>query len=163
MLRDEPFAETSSLYAQRVENVEVSARSPFTVTPCPVCSTTQAIPRFRIAGMVERVVVCSACGLGRLYPLPDGETIQGYYPDEYYGEPGVKFQPLVERLVRLVGSRHISFLSQGLDRGARVLDVGCGRGVSLGALADRDFEVHGFEISAEAARGVDPRAQVTVA
>ncbi|MCH2169250.1 class I SAM-dependent methyltransferase [Myxococcota bacterium] len=154
---------TSSLYAQRVENVEVSEREPVEVSPCPVCRSMRAVPRFRIVGMTERVVVCSECGLGRLHPMPDAEVIESYYPDEYYGEPGIKFQPLVERLVRWVGSRHISFLSQGLEPGARVLDVGCGRGVILGALADRGFEVHGFEISAEAARGADARAQVTVA
>ncbi len=47
--------------------------------------------------------------------------------------------------------------------GGRVLDVGCGRGVILGALADRGLEAHGFEISEAATRGVDPRAKVCVA
>jgi 2-polyprenyl-3-methyl-5-hydroxy-6-metoxy-1,4-benzoquinol methylase len=89
--------------------------------------------------------------------------VRAFYPDEYYGEPGTKFQPLVERLVRLVGERHIGFLSRNLAPGARVLDVGCGRGVLLGALADRGFEVHGVEISSEAARGADPRAEIRIA
>ncbi len=44
-----------------------------------------------------------------------------------------------------------------------MLDLGCGRGIVLGALADRGFEVHGVEISAEAARGADPRAEIRVA
>jgi len=95
--------------------------------------------------------------------LPGAEELRSFYPDEYYGEPGEKFQPLVERLVRWVGERHISFLSRDLPAGARVLDVGCGRGVVLGALADRDFEVHGLEVSSEATRGVDPRARIRIA
>jgi SAM-dependent methyltransferase len=44
-----------------------------------------------------------------------------------------------------------------------VLDVGCGRGVVLGALADLGLEVHGVELSESAARGADPRAQVRIA
>jgi SAM-dependent methyltransferase len=44
-----------------------------------------------------------------------------------------------------------------------VLDVGCGRGVILGSLADRGFEAHGFEVSEAAARGADPRAKIRVA
>ncbi len=70
---------------------------------------------------------------------------------------------MIERLVRLVGTRHIGFLSRNLEPGAKVLDVGCGRGVLLGELADRGFEVHGQEIIAEAARGADPRAEIRIA
>ena len=65
--------------------------------------------------------------------------------------------------MRVVGERHISFLTRFLAPGARVLDLGCGRGVILGPLADRGFEVHGVEISSEAARGADPRAEIRVA
>ena len=95
--------------------------------------------------------------------MPGREELRGFYPEQYYGEPGTKFQPLVERLVRVVGERHISFLTRLLAPGARVLDLGCGRGVILGPLADRGFEVHGVEISAEAARGADPRAEIRIA
>jgi hypothetical protein len=35
------------------------------------------------------------------------DEIRELYPDQYYGEPGVKFQPLIERLVRIVGARHM--------------------------------------------------------
>ena len=109
------------------------------------------------------MVVCTGCGLGRFHPMPNPDRLRALYPDEYYGEPGWKFQPLIEGLVRVVGERHISFLSRELTPGARVLDVGCGRGVILGALAEQGFEVHGLEISAEAARGVDPRAEIRIA
>jgi 2-polyprenyl-3-methyl-5-hydroxy-6-metoxy-1,4-benzoquinol methylase len=133
------------------------------VPPCPVCSSEEAQPRFAVAGMSSPVVVCARCGLGRFHPSPGPEEVRAFYPDEYYGEPGTKFQPPIERLVRLVGARHIGFLSRNLAPGARVLDIGCGRGVLLGALADRGFEVHGVEISPEAARGADPRAEIRIA
>ena len=133
------------------------------MTPCLVCAAEQARAVFAIEGLATRVFVCTRCGLGRLHPMPDLEQVGSFYPSEYYGEPGGKFQGLVERLVRWVGERHIAFLSRNLRSGARVLDLGCGRGVILGALADRGFEVHGVEISLEAARGADPRAEIRIA
>ena len=153
----------ASLYEHDVRNAADSERATFSVPSCPVCDGTEARRRFDIDGFPHCVTVCNECGLGRLHPLPDAEAVRGYYPDEYYGEPGVKFQPLVEGLVRAVGARHVSFLTAGLPSGARVLDVGCGRGVLLGALADSGYEVHGIEISEEAARGADSRASIRIA
>jgi SAM-dependent methyltransferase len=141
----------------------VAASTALHISPCSICGATEARPRFAIEGLASRVVACAGCGLGSLYPLPSEAEIRAFYPDDYYGEPGVKFRGFVEGLVRWIGTRHLGFLSQGLPRGARILDVGCGRGVILGALADRGFEVHGQEISAQAARGADPRAEIRIA
>jgi 2-polyprenyl-3-methyl-5-hydroxy-6-metoxy-1,4-benzoquinol methylase len=152
----------TALYERNVEALDPSTHPTECVSPCPVCSGRKAQPRFAVEGIASPVVVCIRCGLGRFHPSPPQEEIRALYPDEYYGEPGTKFQPLIERLVRLVGARHIGFLSRGLTPGARVLDVGCGRGVLLGALADRGFEVFGLEISEEAARGADPRAEIRI-
>ncbi len=152
----------AGLYERAVRALEPSLGAE-RVPPCPVCGLGEARPRFEVEGLAARVVVCDGCGLGRLHPMPGAEQVRAFYPDEYYGEPGSKFQPLIERLVRWIGSRHIGFLSSGLRPGARVLDVGCGRGVILGPLADLGFEAHGVEISAEAARGADPRAEIRIA
>jgi 2-polyprenyl-3-methyl-5-hydroxy-6-metoxy-1,4-benzoquinol methylase len=128
-----------------------------------VCGAQEARATFAIEGFAPRLVVCVRCGLGRLHPLPDLAQLASFYPGEYYGEPGRKFQGFIERLVRMVGERHIAFLTRELRPGSRVLDLGCGRGVILGALADRGFEVHGVELSAAAARGADPRAEIRIA
>jgi SAM-dependent methyltransferase len=109
-----------------------------------------------------RIVDCTSCGLGRLHPRPRPELISQFYPASYYGVTGAKFVPLIEGLVRLVGARQVRALSRGLSEGARVLDVGCGRGVLLSALARRGFEAHGFEMSQAAATGVDRRAIVRI-
>jgi 2-polyprenyl-3-methyl-5-hydroxy-6-metoxy-1,4-benzoquinol methylase len=95
--------------------------------------------------------------------MPEPAQVHAFYPSEYYGLPGTKFQPAVETVVRWLGARHIAFLTRALAPGSRVLDVGCGRGVILGPLADRGFAVSGFEISEAAARGADPRAAIRVA
>ena len=159
--RDSP-AGAAGLYERSVRALPAATQA-VRVSSCPVCDFEQAHPRFEVEGVTSPVVACDRCGLGRFEPEPDAESVRAFYPDEYYGEPGTKFQPLVESLVRLVASRHIAFLSSGLAPGGRVLDVGCGRGVILGELANRGFEVHGVEISAEAARGADPRAEIRIA
>jgi 2-polyprenyl-3-methyl-5-hydroxy-6-metoxy-1,4-benzoquinol methylase len=162
MNRRSPNADAAALYQHDVR-VAADPHTTERVSPCPICSTETAVRRFEVEAMEENVVVCTGCGLGRFQPIPSPDRLRALYPDEYYGEPGWKFQPLIERLVRAVGERHTSFLSRELTAGARVLDVGCGRGVILGALANQGFQVHGLEISAEAARGADPRAEIRIA
>ena len=132
-------------------------------TPCPVCDSTRVVPTFEVDGIDAPIAVCESCGLGRFSPMPSDAEIAAFYPTEYYGEPGTKFRPMIEGLVRAVATRHIGFLCRGLREGARVLDVGCGRGVILGPIADRGFEAYGVEVSADATRGADPRAQIRIA
>jgi SAM-dependent methyltransferase len=146
-----------------VDWVPEHERHPLRVSACPVCRGREATPKFALRDLDYQLLTCTVCGLGRLDPLPDAETISSFYPPTYYGVTGAKFVPLVESLVRLVGTRQARALTRGLPSGSRVLDVGCGRGVLLGALADRGFEAHGFEISGTAAAGADPRAKIRVA
>ena len=154
-------AERAGLYAQSVSHIQ--ATDSVTVDACPVCRSDQAVPRFEIADFASRLAVCVECGLGRLDPIPDSSTIAALYPDYYYGAPGNKFRPSIEKLVRIVGNRQSRFIAKGLSKSARVLDVGCGRGVMLSAMADLGFEVHGTDISKAATTGVDPRADIRIA
>ena len=154
-------ADNAALYGLDVR--PVGASPVIDVAPCIVCHGTRASAALEVEHLAAPVVVCEECGLGRFHPMLGREEVGAFYPDEYYGEPGVKFQPLVEHLVRLVGARHIGFLSRGLAAGDRVLDVGCGRGVILGPLADRGLSVHGLELSPAAALGADPRAEIRIA
>jgi 2-polyprenyl-3-methyl-5-hydroxy-6-metoxy-1,4-benzoquinol methylase len=145
-----------------VQKLPAAERHLVAVDACPVCESEWARARFALPGVGLRIVDCTQCGLGRVHPRPDAELIAQFYPPSYYGVTGAKFVPLIEALVRLVGARHVRALSRGLQPGAGVLDVGCGRGVLLSGLARRGFEAHGFEMSASAAAGVDPRAVVRV-
>ena len=156
-------SQAAELYGRAVTRIPASEALPAPGATCPLCKGSNVRPVFAVAGMQPRVVVCGDCGLGWLEPMPSESEIASYYSADYYGEPGEKFEPLVEYLVRLVGSRHIRFLSAALPSGARVLDVGCGRGVLLAELADLGFEVHGVELNEDAIRGADPRALSRVA
>jgi SAM-dependent methyltransferase len=143
-----------------VEALAPAERHLVAVDACPVCGGDWARARYGLPGVRFRIVDCTSCGLGRLHPRPAQDVIARFYPASYYGVTGAKFIPLIEGLVRLLGARHVRALSRGLEAGARVLDVGCGRGVLLSALARRGFEAHGFEVSPSAAAGVDRRAVI---
>jgi hypothetical protein len=157
--RESEFAVTDERGFDRpVRWVKNSEAALVTMQACPVCRCCQGQPVYAIEGLPFRVVLCTACQTGQLHPRATPEQIQAFYPPEYYGATGAKFESVVETFVNIVGARHVRSLTRGIPAGGKVLDVGCGRGVVLGALADREFEVHGFEISQTAAQGADPRA-----
>jgi len=158
-----PPVQDNAGFDLQVRNVVPEERIAITVAACIVCGCGHARPTFRIEGMQQRVVTCTECGLASMHPRPSVRQIESFYPPDYYGTSGEKFEPLVEAMVKLVGARHAQSLIRGLPRGARVLDVGCGRGVLLGALADKGCEAHGFEISPTAAEGADSRASIRIA
>ncbi len=130
---------------------------------CEICGCQSARAVFEVEDIDSPIVACVGCGLGRYDPMLEAEQVRSFYPDDYYGEPGTKFRPLLERLVRAVAARHIAFLSRGLPKAGAILDVGCGRGVNLGPLADQGFRVHGLEVSERATQGCDPRAEIHIA
>lgn len=154
-----PFAR--DLHARLVH--EIQADAPIAVSPCPVCTGRKAYPRFRVEGVASPVVVCTGCGSGRYEPMLDPEEVLAYYPSDYYGQLGTKFHSAVEVLVRRAAARQLDLLARDLRPGARVLDVGCGRGVILSPMAERGFEMHGVEIRLEAVEGADLRAEVRIA
>lgn len=147
----------------QIEDVRDQCLDTVVLTPCPICDSEFALPTFEIRGLPHRVATCLECGLGRLHPLPSPEEIGKFYPEEYYGSPGAKFEPMTEAIVRMVGTVHVQSLSRTLQPGSRILDIGCGRGVLLSSLADKGHEVHGMDVSETAVAGADPRADIRVA
>lgn len=157
-------SEVLDLYAAPVRELPDDVQQTVIETePCIVCGETSAHPRLEVVGLGYRVIDCSGCGAGRLDPPPSPAEIEQFYPATYYGRGGSKFSYIIEWLVRLVGARHARFLMRQSTSGARVLDVGCGRGVALRALARMGMETHGFERSHDAVRGIDSRVQVRIA
>jgi len=151
-----------NLYSLTVSRVAVETDVVQT-KPCPVCRCDDARPEFAIEGTRFQIVNCTACQLGSLWPMPTTAEIQSFYPEDYYGDGGSKFSSIIEPLVRLIAARSAWFMARSIQRKGRVLDVGCGRGMTLRALADAGCETHGFEVSQHALRGIDPRVQVKVA
>ena len=131
------------------------------VEECPACGGP--LGRGPALDGGRALLVCARCGHGVLTPSPTEEELDAAY-HRAYGSAGMKFRPLVERAVRLAASREADVLAAFAPAPhRRVLDVGCGRGVLLGALADRGLSCVGVERSREAAIGLDPRVQLVVA
>jgi SAM-dependent methyltransferase len=111
----------------------------------PVFATEDYLTGERFA-----IVRCRRCGLHRTELEPDRD-LSDYYGPAYYGRAGRRFAGFIERLVavfRRIRARRVARLTPGP---ARILDLGCGRGMMLAALQARGWECTGTEASPELA------------
>ncbi len=119
--------------------------------PCPACEETDVRVLFHATDLlyhttdqVFRVVECRRCNLIRLDPQPSPLELRHYYPPTYWfhgEEPSGGKLSLQERYRRFVLRDHLHFIEQAVNSsGAKgtVLDVGCGGGLILQMLEDRD-------------------------
>jgi SAM-dependent methyltransferase len=122
-----------------------------------VCSCGGAAPGAAVYGTSRNGIRyllrrCVRCGRLLLDPKPEPEALAKAYDDEYYGAGARKFLGPIEAALdwfRSARARRVDKLtalpSDGRRR--RVLDVGCGDGGFLAALAARGWECHGSELS----------------
>ena len=137
---------------------------------CVRCGSTESRPVLRCYGFDHAAECfdlseCCGCRLVRLSPLLGQDELARYYNDEYYGGGASgKFTPLMEAGVRLANrARAATLVAEwkaslrsasgtpapgGPSDCGRVLDVGCGRGHLLTAMARRGWECYGTEVSA---------------
>jgi SAM-dependent methyltransferase len=95
---------------------------------------------------------CLRCGRLLLDPKPEPEALAKAYDDEYYGAGARKFLRPVEAGLdwfRAARARRVDALTPVPSDGRRrrALDIGCGDGGFLAALAERGWECHGTELS----------------
>ncbi len=142
-----------------------------TESDCPNCGHTRARCLFTgysfdDSSQPHGVNKCNDCGIVFSSPLMTLNELARYYNSSYYGgdvdesSKLAKFQPCVESAVRAAAAvrarlairelrkaRIASATSQDLlDRPLDVLDVGCGRGLFLTALAEAGHRGVGTEI-----------------
>lgn len=98
------------------------------------------------------VVECAACGMIRLHPMPGADELKDFYPETYWWQAEQSAAGRLSELYRrTVLSDHVRFCSRSIDSDGPVLDIGCGGGLFLDALARRGARVVGMDISPQAA------------
>jgi 2-polyprenyl-3-methyl-5-hydroxy-6-metoxy-1,4-benzoquinol methylase len=119
------------------------------VTRCPLCG---AGPLHRLFPVGDRfsLVQCRACRIAITFPVISPDEMASYYPPTYYGTGNRRFNPLFEWLVSIFRRRRVRMIERFVAKG-RVLDIGCGRGITLSQLKGDGWEVSGMEISETAA------------
>ena len=96
------------------------------------------------------LVQCGACRIAITVPVLPFDEMGPYYPPAYYGARNRRFNPLFEWLVTVFRHRRVRKIETFVAKG-RVLDIGCGRGITLSQLRDDGWDVAGVEISEAAA------------
>ncbi|MBN1841366.1 MAG: class I SAM-dependent methyltransferase [Deltaproteobacteria bacterium] len=115
---------------------------------CPLCKSRSTRPRPGYQHVVPgdwSLYQCSDCGTSFIHPMPDSETLSGYYDVDYYGQGGGKFVGSVEAIVRFFRYLRARAVRRLIPQG-RVLDVGCGRGLMLKFLKSWGYRVDGIEL-----------------
>ncbi len=92
---------------------------------------------------------CHACGLLSLWPQPTADDLHDHYQDYLPLSPqevadwGFEMAPVIESSA--------DFLARHFPEPGRLLDIGCGYGFFLEAMARRHWQVEGIELSKPAA------------
>jgi len=125
------------------------------MSPCPhpAAECEEIFPAFDyISGETFSVARCRRCAQVVTVPVP--ADIGRYYPAGYYGDAdGRRFPVVVVWLQeKLYAWRSGQVLRRLKQNNAKVLDVGCGRGLLLRAFQRKGCDVTGTEFSPDACR-----------
>ena len=111
---------------------------------CPLCCAPRP-PRSRLRTEPFPLLECPACGVGFLFPQPPARELGGFYDETYYGKNRKKFLAPVERGIAALTWLKWRRLRGLLQPGARLLDIGCGRGTLLRMARAAGYEAYGIE------------------
>jgi SAM-dependent methyltransferase len=97
-----------------------------------------------------QILACHGCGTLRTWPETPDDEIGKWYPQAYYGDENVRFNPVMEKMTHWFAIRRARGMAKGMSPG-RVLDVGCGRGMMLKAFGEIGWTPKGVEFSDDSA------------
>ena len=109
---------------------------------------------------------CDRCGSLFQWPIPERETIAGFYPSGYWQEG--ESQSVMARLQGLYIHKIMDWdlmsavVRMKLSAGANILDIGCSRGDWLARIRDYGYEVSGIEADPRAAAYAEKVHQISV-
>ena len=131
--------------------------SPNAVTPCPVCGSQHAEPIARVDGKTGEpllTVHCSACGLGRIDPLPTRQELEAWYTHRYRQEYKQAASPALRHVLRAGRhalnrwewlQTHLGHGSASLSASSVTLDIGASSGEFVDLMRQRGMQAHGIE------------------
>lgn len=96
------------------------------------------------------IAQCAGCRVALTVPPVLPAEIGRYYPETYYGTRNRRFNSFFEWLLAIFRRRRVRRIERLVSRG-RVLDIGCGRGITLIEMKRHGWETFGVEISETAA------------
>jgi len=140
--------------------------------PCPACGERRTRTLFaatdrlyHTTDKIFHIVECINCRLIRLDPQPSPIELGKYYPPDYWYEPEPNTAARLEqRYRRFVLRDHLHFVERAWKESEEtgfVLDVGCGGGLFLEMLAERNnVKTVGLDFSLDAAHMAWRRAGV---
>ena len=117
--------------------------------PCKGCGAAR-LEKFLAVNRSFSLVECRRCRLVSTFPALSDVEIADYYPARYYGKANRRFNLPLEQLIPIFRSRRRRAIER-FERGGRMLDVGCGRGLLPALMRSHGWEVHGVEFSDTAA------------
>jgi ubiquinone/menaquinone biosynthesis C-methylase UbiE len=98
-----------------------------------------------ISGELFPIERCNKCGLIRTSKMPN--DLSKYYPREYYGHAGKRFNFAIEWAIGLLRKSRAKLVLKNQKVPGAVLDIGCGRGLMLKYLKDSGWRAEGVEYS----------------
>ena len=113
---------------------------------CPLCSAPGP-QRSRLRTEPFPLGECRACGAAFLFPQPSEQELGRYYDESYYGKNRKKFWSAVEAGIAALTWMKWRSVRGLLPPGARLLDIGCGRGTLVRMARDAGFDSYGIERS----------------
>jgi SAM-dependent methyltransferase len=123
---------------------------------CAACGGRRGEPLFLapdpdgLSAEPFRVARCSDCGMVFVSPRPADSDLGRYYVAGYYDKPGEDSGGIGRWLGRLFMVERVRKATCGRSPG-RVLDIGCGEGTFLSAMARRGWDAWGVEVSSDGA------------
>lgn len=118
---------------------------------CGVCGGSRTVTLWPVTGNADgdlgsgwSIRRCVACGSGTTHPVPDPETLAGYYAGGVYEKPGGRTPGIARALDVLLDARLREIAHLRRPPG-RLLDVGCGKGRFLTRAAARGWRAIGME------------------
>lgn len=130
---------------------------PIAVTPCPVCGSQHAEPIARVDGKTSEpllTVNCSACGLGRIDPLPTRPELEAWYTHRYRQEYKQAASPALRHVLRAGRNARdrwewlqtqLGHDSVHLPASSVTLDIGASSGEFVDLMRQRGMQAHGIE------------------